>query len=797
MDIAIIGMASEFGSAKNVFQYWQDAESNSRLARVSPALRWRDAPQIKQILSEYEHVLGSFLSEANNFDFLSFSDLTVEALQDMGPYAPLLLNNILQSIENAGYTRKAFPCDKCGLFLGFPSEDTYLKPTQELAKYFSLMGLVDTSTGSLSALMAVSKACRSLNNEECGMALVGGVDLCVHPNDVAKFSNAGEGVATLVLTTLPKALEDGDYVYGIIKNINVEQDWSETFSEENLSRFDHLEISGFSEYPQCNELIIDCMEKQSEPLSVDTVDEYVGTPAVTGGLAALIKVLRPVPWSSSGATVKHALIASLDSQSSCTSLEVEKPSRRTPTVRSLDERPCVVVLSAFCAKSFRTLLFRFYEYVGHLVSAPDAIALDDLAYSTQVSREALPLRIAFVANNLEELKEQVETRLSGMPGMFKALSEDNNYLQKNFGNDYSDDPFKLDISLGRIDSLRDGAPEIANLWCAGAEIRWDEFYSETSQPRRVPIPGRASNRTPIPFHTLFLQSSGQKLANPKKPRPVAFVLSAPASGSTLLQSMLRCNKQLFAPGELNWLGTESISHHEAVWKRVFPIFAAGLPIALQTFCQQAKIKNYGYFIAALKQQDMGTKDLYKLMQEHLGWITVVDKSPFYSASASILSAMESVCDDPVYIFLHRHPLSTMQSLTMEGRAINRMLNHLHSSNPWKNACELWFRMNQNALRHLSSIPDKRKVVVSYEALVTEPKKTMEALCQFLEIEFDALMLDPYAVGQIDGGGSGAWGWHKDIDRSMADKWKKYREYACFISEPARRLARDLGYHEGI
>ncbi|OYP02672.1 hypothetical protein CG709_10570, partial [Lachnotalea glycerini] len=113
-----------------------------------------------------------------------------------------------------------------------------------LSYLFNLNGpseVIDTACSS--GLVCVHEACKALKNGECDMAIAGGINLILNPSvdgildsiqsgDISirsfdRYANGtvwGEGVASVVLKTLDKAIEDRDNIYAVIKGSAVNND---------------------------------------------------------------------------------------------------------------------------------------------------------------------------------------------------------------------------------------------------------------------------------------------------------------------------------------------------------------------------------------------------------------------------------------------------------------------------------------------------------------------------------------------------------------------------------------------
>ncbi|KGP77777.1 beta-ketoacyl synthase N-terminal-like domain-containing protein, partial [Paenibacillus sp. MAEPY2] len=95
---------------------------------------------------------------------------------------------------------------------------------------------VDTMCSS--SLTSIHLACQSLRQNECQVAVAGGVNVSVHPNKYIMLSQGrflsskgrcesfgeggdgyvpGEGVGAVLLKPLAQAVADGDRIYGVIK----------------------------------------------------------------------------------------------------------------------------------------------------------------------------------------------------------------------------------------------------------------------------------------------------------------------------------------------------------------------------------------------------------------------------------------------------------------------------------------------------------------------------------------------------------------------------------------------------
>ena len=96
--------------------------------------------------------------------------------------------------------------------------------------------------------------------------------------------------------------------------------------------------------------------------------------------------------------------------------------------------------------------------------------------------------------------------------------------------------------------------------------------------------------------------------------------------------------------------------------------------------------------------------------------------------------------------------------------------------------EIWRNANQNVTRFLETIGSERKLVLSYETLVTHPEQEMRRLAEFLDIPYTTALLTPYdggrmtdpvTAGAVDGGsggpGAGVRRHVRDVDGYASEK----------------------------
>ncbi|WNG36170.1 SDR family oxidoreductase [Archangium violaceum] len=269
-DIAIIGMTGRFPGARDLDAFWKNLCNGTESIRplsdadleklgVDPALR-KDPHYVKASAA----LEGMELFDAGFFGF------TPREAELMDPQHRVFLESAWEALEHAGYAPDRYE-GAIGVFAG-ASTNTYL--IYNLVPNADQLGALDQvqidvgnggdflstrvaykldlrgpSYSILSAcstsLVATHVACQSLLNQECDMALAGGVSIHVkHPEGYpyvpggivspdghcrafdakAEGTVFGSGVGVVVLKRLKDALADGDFIHAIIKGSAINND---------------------------------------------------------------------------------------------------------------------------------------------------------------------------------------------------------------------------------------------------------------------------------------------------------------------------------------------------------------------------------------------------------------------------------------------------------------------------------------------------------------------------------------------------------------------------------------------
>ena len=266
-DIAVIGISGRYPGAKNLQQFWENLSNGVDAVSEIPLERWdkdlyfdEDKNKSGKTYSKW----GGFIKDIDQFD-AQFFNISPKEAETLDPQERIFLQCVYETLEDAGYTRETLLDDQrsemrgnVGVFVGVMFEEYQLFAGRD-----SMSGLpkalpsisasianrvsyfcnfhgpsMAINTMCSSSLTSIHLACQSLLLGECKAAIAGGVNLSIHPHKYLLLSQGkfvsskgkcesfgeggdgyvpGEGVGSILLKPLSKAIEDGDNIYGIVK----------------------------------------------------------------------------------------------------------------------------------------------------------------------------------------------------------------------------------------------------------------------------------------------------------------------------------------------------------------------------------------------------------------------------------------------------------------------------------------------------------------------------------------------------------------------------------------------------
>ncbi|NES18400.1 MAG: SDR family NAD(P)-dependent oxidoreductase [Symploca sp. SIO3E6] len=269
--IAIIGMSCRFpGGASTPAAFWDILQNGVDTITEVPKDRWHlddyydPDPDIPgKMYTRY----GGFLDKkVQEFD-TNFFGISPKETINLDPQHRLLLEVSWEAIEHSGKNPQQLKGSQTGVFVGICSNsyiqrilsqgqekiDAYLGTGNSFStasgRISYILGLIGPNlavdTACSSSLVSIHLACSSLRNQECNLALAGGVNLIASPDGNISFSKArmlsvdgrcktfdisadgfvrGEGCGIVVLKRLSDAVADQDNILALIRGTAINQD---------------------------------------------------------------------------------------------------------------------------------------------------------------------------------------------------------------------------------------------------------------------------------------------------------------------------------------------------------------------------------------------------------------------------------------------------------------------------------------------------------------------------------------------------------------------------------------------
>ncbi len=264
--IAIIGLSGRFPDADNVYKLYNNLLMKKDSITEIPKKRWSCGQFYSQ--SAYDELnieskWGGFIDDLDRFDPYFFKISPNEA-KLMDPQQKLFLECTWEAMEDSGYGKiDNRPTDNIGVYAGITwneysllaneygyLENKYKGPgslywgiPNRTSYFFNFTGpSISIDSACSSSLSALHLAFSALLNGDCEMAVVGGVNLNLHPAKYIYLSKSnflstdgkcrsfgaggdgyvpGEGIGVVVLKPLWNAIQDKDRIHAVISGTSV------------------------------------------------------------------------------------------------------------------------------------------------------------------------------------------------------------------------------------------------------------------------------------------------------------------------------------------------------------------------------------------------------------------------------------------------------------------------------------------------------------------------------------------------------------------------------------------------
>jgi len=267
LDIAVIGMSGRFPGAKNIIEFWQNLRSGVESVSFFSDEELKQAGIDPAVLKDPNYVKAAAQLDGPELFDAPFFGFSPREAQVMDPQQRLFLECSWEALEHAGYDANRYE-GSIGVYAG-AFMNTYLllsqpSPSAVTGDLMTLLGndkdylatrvsyklnlrgpSITVGTACSTSLVAIHMACQSLLNEECDMALAGGVTIrlpqktgyfyqqgnifspdghCRAFDAKAQGTVFGSGVAVVLLKRLSDAIADGDCIHAVVKGTAINND---------------------------------------------------------------------------------------------------------------------------------------------------------------------------------------------------------------------------------------------------------------------------------------------------------------------------------------------------------------------------------------------------------------------------------------------------------------------------------------------------------------------------------------------------------------------------------------------
>lgn len=500
LEIAVVGLAGTFPGAPNVQAFWENVSQGKESVTFFTDEELKAAGVDETLLKRSDYVKAKpYLQHASSFDADFFGYSPREAAI-MDPQIRLMHECTWHALEDAGYEPEQYE-GLIGLYAGASSNLSWMgQHMSSLAKnedVFQIMHLNDPSfasriayklnlkgpsvsvqTACSTSLVAIHMACQGLIGGECDLALAGGVTLhqpqitgyqyqegmiyspdghCRPFDEKAKGTVFGEGAGVVALKRLKDAIEDGDFIYAVVKGSATNNDGSNKvgytapsvsgqasviesaleMAETEPETISYIEAHGTGT-PVGDPIEIEALTRafqtdQQGYCRIGSVKANIGHLDAASGVAGFIKTVMmlhhrqfaPMPhfdkpnhrisfdqtpfyvgtdkgeWKTSHLPRRAGVSAfGIGGANAHVILEEAKP-RKSNSKASSEE---LIVLSARSTHDLKNMTKNLKEYV----SSHSDLSLGEVAYTLQSGRKAFKYRKAFVSSTREELLHELQ-----------------------------------------------------------------------------------------------------------------------------------------------------------------------------------------------------------------------------------------------------------------------------------------------------------------------------------------------------------------------------------------------------
>lgn len=582
--VAIIGISGIYPGSKDLEEFWTNLELEKDLITEIPPNRWNHKEYYSENPSTPNKTnvkWGGFINHVDKFDEKFFNISPTEA-ELMDPQHRLLMETTWKAIEDSGYKASELWGRNIGVFSGVQFSDykeilgegTEIKAqigtgnahsmlSNRISYLLNLKGPSESiDTACSSSLVAIHRAVKSIQSGESELAIAGGVSLIISPSTFVatgklgvlspdgkcktfdKSANGyvrGEGVGTLILKPLNKAIEDNDNIYAVIKGtIESHGGRANSLTAPNLEAqgemiikvyedaglepdtISYIEVHGTGtqlgdpiEVKGLKKAFSELANRRGKELKrtnycgLGTVKTNIGHLEPASGMAGITKLILALKNKKIPKTLHLKEINPYIELEDSPFYIVDKT---TKWERLIDEKGDKIprrggVSSFGFGGTYAHVILEEYEtpinnysdepqvvilsaknieslkeYINDIIDFLNnnkSINFTELAYTLQVGREEMSERIAIVASGIDELRDKLHMYLHSEKGVKNLFIGTSNKKQE----------LELNNKEQTINELisNKNLEQIAIRWVCGEEIDWNLLHNN-KKIKRISLP---------------------------------------------------------------------------------------------------------------------------------------------------------------------------------------------------------------------------------------------------------------------------------------------------------------------
>ena len=595
-EIAIVGISIKLPMADSLDDYWSLLSNSVNCIRDLPDNRKKDIDDYINYSNAFKekpgYVKGGYLDSIDKFDY-EFFKLTPKEASLMEPCQRLFLETAFESIEDAGYSEKMIKGSNTGVYVGFANtlKDSYQKMIFDVEKesvsqsiasnlgaivpsrlsyIYDLIGpsmVIDTACSS--SLVSVHLACKAILNGECDQAIAGGVKLHTVPidaefskmgiessdgytrafDDSADGAGIGEGIVSIFLKPLNKAIADNNNIYAVIKGSAVNQDGSSMGITAPNPRAQTSVIVKAWKDAGINPEDIQYIEthgtgtKLGDPIEIEGLNKAFGKFTNRKQFCSIGSVKSNIghTYECSGLASLVKVVMSLNKKKMLSTIHFDKPNQNINFINSavyvntklrdwksnrkrlcginsfgfsgtnchmvLEEAPLIeqkevidkinlLTLSAENEDSLRSVVGKYIEYLKTKTEKD----IHDICYTSNVGRGQYSHRLCIIFENINELIIKLKNIFDredfledeAYYGEHKTVNSSYvdinvNRISESIKKKYTDEAESILKEILNVTDFKGALGDLCELYIKGADVDWEKIYLETEN-RIVSVP---------------------------------------------------------------------------------------------------------------------------------------------------------------------------------------------------------------------------------------------------------------------------------------------------------------------